>query len=351
VEENEPGEKSSLLDRLYPQLLQAIAMTELMLDKWCEPPDADRLHLSTVVQQVLSVIAEQGGAKASNLFQTLIAQGTFANIPQDVFVELLRNIGNADLIEQTPEGDLILGLRGEKIVRSFDFYSAFQSEQELRVVCHGRVIGTITALPGLGAEGFIILAGRRWKVIHLDAERSEILVEPSRGGRVPYFAGAGGADLHPRILDRMREVLTGETAPAYLDATALQMLREARATAREAGLGTNPFITDGATTYWFTWTGTRIQRTLVGLGMFYGDLKVRDERIALSFDGANEPQIRSAYGSIAAQMPTSTELAQRFSMKAQEKYDSFLSDALLSTAFARNCIDLNAVTELLSRGA
>jgi ATP-dependent Lhr-like helicase len=349
VEENEASSKSALLDRLYFQLLQAIAMTELMLEKWCEPPDAERLHLSTLVQQVMSVIGERGGARADRLQDTLITRGAFTNVTPGMFVQLLRSMGAADLIEQTPEGDLILGLRGERIVRKFDFYSAFQTEQELRVVCQGRTIGTITALPGLGADGFIILAGRRWKVVSVDAERGEIVVEPSRGGRVPYFAGAGGADLHPRVRQKMREVLLGEAVPAYLDATAKQMLAHARATAREAKLDTNSFLTDGATTYWFTWTGSRIQRTLLGLGTFYAGLKVRDEDVALAFGDAGEPQIREAFMALATALPAPEELALRFPTKGQEKYDGFLSEALQAQAFARNCLDLKGAAEAISR--
>lgn len=50
-----------------------------------------------------------------------------------------------------------------------------------------------------------ILAGRRWKVITPDEKLNEILVAPSRGGRMPHFAGAGGTDIHPRVRQRMRE--------------------------------------------------------------------------------------------------------------------------------------------------
>jgi len=349
IEEEEAGPKSSLLDRLYPQLLQAIAMTELMLEKWCEPPEAERLHLSTLVQQLLSVIAERGGTRAGSLYETLVGNGAFTNVPQGMFVEVLRSLGKADLIEQTPEGDLILGLRGERIVRRFDFYSAFQTEQELRVVCQGRTIGTITALPSLGAEGFIILAGRRWKVILVDADRGEILVEPSRGGRVPYFAGASGADLHPRVVEKMRDVLLGSSIPNYLDPIAKQMLADARYMAREANLASEAFFTDGATTLWFTWAGSRTQRTLMGLGNFYGGLKVRDEGAALSFDGARETQIRHAYAELTTSMPTPEELALRFPVKAQEKYDGYLPEALLAQAFAQNCLHLSGALEAIHR--
>ena len=62
IQEDEPGVGTSVVDRLFPPLLQAVAMSELLLAGWSEPPPCHRLHASTLVQQILSVIAERGGA-------------------------------------------------------------------------------------------------------------------------------------------------------------------------------------------------------------------------------------------------------------------------------------------------
>ena len=52
-----------IVDRLYPELLQAVAMSERMCrEKWCEPPQTGLTHFSTLIQQVLSIIKERGGA-------------------------------------------------------------------------------------------------------------------------------------------------------------------------------------------------------------------------------------------------------------------------------------------------
>ena len=90
------------IDRLFPQLLRAIAMTELMLEHWCEPPDIGRWHLSTLIQQIMSVIIEVGGALASTLYERLITRGSFRNIDQPTFIRILRSMGDNDLVEQTP---------------------------------------------------------------------------------------------------------------------------------------------------------------------------------------------------------------------------------------------------------
>jgi hypothetical protein len=52
-------------------------MIDLLLEGWCEPPRRKALHLSTLVHQVLSVIAERGGASASRLYHDLCRTGPF----------------------------------------------------------------------------------------------------------------------------------------------------------------------------------------------------------------------------------------------------------------------------------
>jgi len=54
--------ESSFVDRLRLGLIRSVAMIDLLLEGWCEPPKREALHLSTLVHQILSVIAERGTA-------------------------------------------------------------------------------------------------------------------------------------------------------------------------------------------------------------------------------------------------------------------------------------------------
>ena len=94
IEEDEPEQNTSLFNRLFLDLLQATAMTKLMLEKWCEPPDADRFHLSTLIQQVMSVIKERGGARADALHRTLVLEGGFPSVDRNTFVARASLHGN-----------------------------------------------------------------------------------------------------------------------------------------------------------------------------------------------------------------------------------------------------------------
>jgi ATP-dependent helicase Lhr and Lhr-like helicase len=55
------SKEDSIVERLHPELLRAVAMSELMIGKWSEPPQIGYYHFSTLIQQILSVIRETRG--------------------------------------------------------------------------------------------------------------------------------------------------------------------------------------------------------------------------------------------------------------------------------------------------
>lgn len=67
------------------------------------------------------------------------------------------------------------------------------------------------------------------------------------------------------VLGRLRDALLGDSLPICLASIAKQMFTDARSTARATKLASDAFFMDGATTLWFTWAGSRTQRTLMGL--------------------------------------------------------------------------------------
>jgi ATP-dependent Lhr-like helicase len=79
------SEQESLIEKIHPELLQAVAMSELMFQRWCESPDIDQPHYSTLVQQCMSVIAEKGGISARKLYSVLVEDGAFSHVPRAVF--------------------------------------------------------------------------------------------------------------------------------------------------------------------------------------------------------------------------------------------------------------------------
>ena len=204
--EMEPSADSHPVDRLHLGLVRSIAMIELLLSKWCEPPAPQALHLSTLTHQILSVIVEHGGTSAKRLYTTLCELGPFRRVDQLLFTRLLRHLGRSDvgLIEQAPDGSLLLGPQGERLVEHYSFYAVFQTPEEYRIITQGKQLGTIPVNMILTAGMTIIFSGRRWCITEIHDRDKVIEVIADRMGRAPRFGGGGGV-VHDEVAKKMKE--------------------------------------------------------------------------------------------------------------------------------------------------
>ena len=239
--------ESSFVDRLRLGLVRAVAMIELLLEGWCEPPKPQALHLSTLVHQILSVIAERGGASANHLYQVLCREGPFREVTTPIFVDVLRAIGDPEtgLIEQTDGGMLLLGRVGEKIVEHYSFYAVFRTPEEYRLVSGGRDLGTIPIDNILSPGMMLIFSGRRWLVQEIHDREKVIIVIAAKAGAPPVFPGEPG-HIHDRVIERMFELLGGDKRPVYMDSAALDLLEEARHGYSQLGFESSSVISLGA---------------------------------------------------------------------------------------------------------
>src|SRR5262249_54190445 len=98
VTEEEVTDATAPTDAIREKLVQAIAVLSLLVRGRCEPPDHGALHLSTLVQQVLSLVAQHGGASALGAYRTLCEHGPFSAVSKSMFVDLLRSLGKARLL-------------------------------------------------------------------------------------------------------------------------------------------------------------------------------------------------------------------------------------------------------------
>ena len=213
--ENALGASTSPLNDLRQELVCSIAMIELLVRRWCEPPKRGALHLSTLVHQILSVIAERGGATAPTLFEILCRRGPFSAVGQELFGKVLRCLGAAEnsLIEQSLDGTLLLGPTGERLVEHYSFYAVFETPEEYRVVVGGHALGTLPISFALIENMTIIFSGRRWRVRTVDDSAKVIEVAPDSSGTPPKFEGGGAGDLHDRVAEKMHSIYTGSSVP------------------------------------------------------------------------------------------------------------------------------------------
>ena len=206
--------RTSLPDQLRAGLVQSIAMLDLLLEGWCEPPDQGALHLSTLIQQIMSAIAQHGGVTAAAAYRALCGPGSpFTAVTQSQFAALLRGLGANDVLVQSDDGTLLLGQAGERTVNHYSFYAAFTSPEEYRLLMSGRPLGTVPADQALYPGALLIFGGRRWKVTAVDHVQKIIEVTTAAGGRPPRFDSGHGA-VHDQVRAKMRSVLASRPRPA-----------------------------------------------------------------------------------------------------------------------------------------
>ncbi len=347
VLEPELTDASPLLDGLRPELVQLVAMLELLIERWCEPPRDGALHLSTLIQQILALIAERGGVNADQAFGALCETGPFRSVDKKRFVRLLRNLGAHDLIVQSEDGSLLLGEAGERIVDHFGFYAVFSTPEEFRLMHQGRPLGSVALEQTLVEDLHLIFAGRCWRVVSVDVEEKLVQVEPSPGGRMPHFEGGRGGWIDEGVRMRMRQVLESASEPAYLDAEARRMLVEARANYARLGLDVERVVASGGDVLVFPWRGDRVLNT-IAVQLVACGLRVMVTDPALTVLGAEVGDVRAHLGELAAAEPADPKrLAAGVKNKTAEKYDWALDEELLSVDYASRSLDTAGARDAL----
>lgn len=335
-------------DFLFPDLLRAIALVRLLIQKWLEPPDSNRMHLSTLVHQILSHLSQTGGMNAANLHDALLVRGPFRNLDQTQFITLLRGLRDHELIEQMADGTLILGLAGEAIACDRSFYAAFQSTEEFNILHDDRHLGMLAAdlVPPVGEN--LILGGRRWAVMEILANEKRVHVGPSKNPKLPYFRGGTGA-IADRVAREMRNVLN-DTAPppAWLDANAQMLLSAARDLAGRwqiAAPAAPRLLCVGNDLVWFPWRGTKTMQTLALLAQQQG-MDTSLGQFTLRYKDTDITAWRAHLEQIAVTKLTAEKLSPLLPVKRFEKFDDYVPESLLDTANARERIDIPSAIEV-----
>lgn len=343
VPEDALGADSPPADRLRLDTAQAVAGVRLLVEGWCEPPPDKALHLSTLVHQILSSIAQRGGAAAPWLFETLCARGPFGAIDQGTFAAILRSMGGdeARLIEQAEDGMLLLGEQGERLVGHYSFYAVFESPEEYRVVTRGKTLGTLPVDFPVAPEIMIVFAGRRW-IIEAVHDRDKVLeVSPAKGGVVPNFGGEGGR-LHDRLAQETRAVLEDTDTPGFLNDTAQDHLRQGRDAYRSLGLHRTGILAAGKTTHLLPWAGGGRLHTL-SLALLAEGLKTMPGDLILTVNAPADIVTKALRTIANSPPPAPLALAHRIANKRRQKFDDYLTDDLLALGLAVGTIDADSL--------
>ena len=348
TKERELDERMHPLDALRRDTVQSVAMVRLMLEGWNEPPTEGRLHLSTLLHQVLALVAQHGGLTARQGWNRLVGSGVFGEVGLNLFKAVLRRMADpkVGLLEQVEDGTLLPGPEGERVLAGRDIYAVFKAPKEYRVVTErGRALGSISAEMLYVPDQLVVLGGRRWRVVEVDPKRREMVVAPARGGQPPLF---GGDPVPPteRVLQEMVEVWQEADVPRYLDATAGELLVEGRRSFERLGLRTGCACRHEGTLLLFPWVGPRVQNALL-LSLAAYQLEPVSYGLAIGVPGENAGRLRASLVAIGNEPPQdAVELARRVPDRRLDKFDDYLDDDLLALSYASSNIDVAPIPRL-----
>ncbi|MDS4016607.1 MAG: DEAD/DEAH box helicase [Candidatus Accumulibacter sp.] len=334
------GAKSDLSDNLREGLVQSVAMIGLLVDGWFEPPRVGGIHGSTLVQQILSIIAERGGVQTRELWGTLVAQDCpFAGLSRQDFFLLLKCMGERRLLIQDSSGLLLHGELGEKLVNHYDFFAVFTRDEEFRLICDGKTLGSLPVTRPLAPQQRIIFAGRRWRVLEVDSDNKLILVAPDKGGAPPAFEGSG-AMVHDRVRQKMRAVLASPNQLPFLDRGARTLLAEGRSYYQQAGLDANQILQRGNDVSLLTWHGDWVNDALALL-LARSGLLASNEGLVLKITGGTRERVLATLGEIAELDNVDPVLLLSSAQNTfRNKWDWALPEAIARRSFASLCLDL-----------
>ena len=334
-------------------LVQNIAMIELIRENRYEPYNVDRYHFSTLIQQILSVLAQYGSFYPKEGWMLLCKNGAFRNVTPDMFLELLHGLGNESIISQTRTGQIVIGEIGEKIVKDIDFYAAFTASPDVLVIekQSGKHIGTINE--DLKEGSIFVLSGRYWLVLERENSGTRLFVEQTRA-QGDYYFSSPILDIDRIIVEKMRKVYSSMEQYSYLDKAATERLALARHTFEELGLLDGNVITitydeeEDTTqqqTVFFTWAGTKINRSISLAARLLGEgMCSEGASFIMGFTEEMAERIVTA-GRID---PIELASLQDRRQKESEKYDNLVPDNLLNAEYVQSHLDVEGMMKYLN---
>ncbi|MBR6782255.1 MAG: DEAD/DEAH box helicase [Clostridia bacterium] len=250
------------LPQLIPwELLRGIAIIQLYVEeRFIEPPNRKKMPMSLLFHQTLSVLAASGELTPRRLAERVLSLPPFSEVTREDYRTLMVSMIEHDFLEMTEEKGLIVGMAGERLLKSFKFYAVFKDSEDFTVRAGSDEIGTITTPPPVGDR--FALAGRVWEVEELDIQRKLIYVKQVEGKMEVSWPGDFG-EIHTKILKRMRQILSEDTVYPYLKPNAQRRVEVARHVARNTGMLEHSLVSLGGYSWClFPWLGTRSFRTL-----------------------------------------------------------------------------------------
>lgn len=343
IEEKEINDEAAWQDILRVKLVQSIAIVELMLEGFIEPLNTGIFDYSTFIHQILSYLGQTGGANASEIYHNIAEVAFNHYFSKNDFISILHELNSDKIIYQMPEGTITLSKLGEKMVESYEFYAAFMTPKEWKVVCDGKDIGQITGekLLFLKEGSHFLLAGKRWEVIEFKNKIQTIIVKRANEKKPIKFSG-GSQNVHRAIHQKMLDIYETKYIPKYLYKDSVPILEEGFE-------NYSTYVKPQNSDILIVLEGTRIQNT-IGLLLKY--LKIDFEVTGVGFYSSRGKQelirkLRSVDFSSLDKNAIINMVERPF--KYKKKYDYLLPNDILNKSYEQQSLDFKGTLDFIKK--
>jgi ATP-dependent Lhr-like helicase len=331
------------------EVAQSVAAIRLLIRRFVEKPEADASIATVVLHQILSVITQTGGARADELFKAVCPPGPLSIIGKAGFVELLRSMASPDhrLLEQSPDGTIMLGELGERLTARHDFYAIFNTDEEWRIVTAGTSLGMLPISNPVGIGVVIVFAGQRWRITSIDDKSKVLEVVPHRSGKIPTFDNLLGESSSDELMQQVFRVLQDDAEPGFLDPIASDLLAEGRSNFATLNLAHQRIIQSGRDCLILTWRGTSTNSVLA-FALASAGLDVEVIRAGVAVSNTTPEAVKRELVSFASE-PPSVELVSGFVQNLKvAKFDNLVPENLLRRLWAeRHAKSCEAIPRLV----
>ena len=265
-------------------LLQSLACWLLYKSGFLEPIKTAKKPYDILLHQLLSIVKQLSGCSKTDLIKMLKRNFAFKQIEEQDINIIIGEAIDSDYLEII-QREIILGIEGEKIVNSREFYSVFKTEPSFKVINSGKKIGDIPFSPQVKIDENILLAANIWKIKDIDIKGRKIFVARAKDGKKPMFFGGGG-NIHPRIREEMLRILKSMESYSELDENSNSILEELRYDFKGFQINSfeydRPVINKESKLVIYTFTGTKINKSLYFLISLTGhEISLHDHESSL----------------------------------------------------------------------
>ena len=343
--------KINSADTLGPinwDFIRTIAIIELYIkDHWMEPIPPQNHAYNLLYHQTMSHLKSNGEMSPAALAQDILSLGSFKNIPQEDYKQLLSHLITLEHLQKTEREGLVIGREGEKIINSHKFLTVFLAPEYLLVKDENRAIGTVDKVYPVGIR--FALAGLTWETVDVNEKSKVLFVKKVPGISVVDWDVDFTAELHTVLVKKIRSVLISDDRYPYLSERCQERLQEIQYITRNSGLLTNLITPLSDKKYAvFPWVGTR---QLMTLNYALKSRKIKSKLpwitcvyLEVIFDGTKDELqdiirdiLRSDLDLYALPLPDKVQIAG--------KYNEFIPLDLLRKQFIEDYLDFEGLKD------